>query len=219
MILKCLDRDIFDRLWCVQEILLARSNDVRTSKTHIDIAVLARSARLIFYALEDLHITAPTAHVLYSKTNTPSSETGRLLIVTGHICVMLMTGPLPGIEFKRKNGPIAPVSALSIVDAYFDRECSHPRDHVYGLAALCDLGTTYQINYSESPVTTQEAFIDFTLHCMRTTKSLQALQLLYRRTVYRENSETNLGLSLRRRQWTSGLPTWYVTLKLDREPM
>ncbi|GAB7322536.1 hypothetical protein MBLNU13_g03459t1 [Cladosporium sp. NU13] len=209
MILNCLDRDIFNRLWCVQEIILARSNDVRTSKSRIDIAVLARSANLIFCVLEDLARRSPTAGVICSKTNIALSDTRRLFAISGRISVMLIASPLPCLEFKRGTGPITPVSAISVIDAYFGRECSHPRDHVYGLAALCNLGTSYQINYSTSPMTTQEAFTDFTLHCMRTTKSLEALQLVYRQTVYRDNSKTNLGLSLRHRKWTPGLPTWY----------
>jgi hypothetical protein len=208
MILKCLDRDIFNRLWCVQEILLARSNDIRTSISHVDIAVLARSARLIFYVLEDLHSTSPTAYASHSKTNVPWSDTRRLMKVSGQICAMLLVPPLPCLGFKKGTGPTTPVSALSIVNTYSGRDCSHPRDHVYGLAALCNLGTSYQINYSISPMTTQETFTDFTLHCLRTTKSLQALQLLNRRTIFRENSKTDFLASHRHRQWTPGLPTW-----------
>ena len=208
MILKRLDRDIFNRLWCVQEILLARSNDIRSSKSHVDIAVLARSTRLIFRALEDLHITSPSAYVVHSKTGAPPPETRRLYSISSNISRMLMTAPLPCLEFKRASSPITPVSALSIISSYSARECSHPRDHVYGLAALCRLGTSYHIDYSTLPMTTQEVFADFTLHCLRTTKSLQALQILSRRTVYREKSKTNIDPSLRHRQWTPGLPTW-----------
>ena len=208
MILKCLDRDIFNRLWCVQEILLARSNDIRSSKSHVDIAVLARSARLIFRALEDLHTTSSSAYVAHRETNTPSSDTRRLFSISRNISRMLLTAPLPCLEFKRASSPITPVSALSIITSYSGRECSHPRDHIYGLAALCRLGTSYHINYSTAPTTTQEVFTDFTLHCLRTTKSLEALQILSRRTVYREKSKTNIDPSLRHRQWTPGLPTW-----------
>lgn len=139
-LLHCLNRDIFKRLWCVQEIILARSNDVRTSKSRIDIGVLACSARLIFQALEDLNITSPTASVLQSKTNASSSDIRRLTAISGSVYIMLMTAPLPCLEFKRETGPIKPVSALSIINSNSGRECTHPRDHVYGLAALCGSG-------------------------------------------------------------------------------
>ena len=207
-LLHCLNREIFKRLWCVQEIILARSNDVRTSKSRIDIGVLACSARLIFHALEDMDITSPTASVLQSKTNASPSDIRRLTSISNSIYIMLMTAALPCLEFERETGPIQPVSALSIIDSSLRSECSHPRDHVYGLAALCGLGTSYQINYSTSTMTTQEVFADFTLHCLRTTKTLQAFELLNRKTIYRENSKPNVSTSLRHRQWTPGLPTW-----------
>lgn len=208
-LLHCLSRDIFKRLWCVQEIILARSNDVRTSKSRIDISVLACSARLISHALRDLEITSSTASVLRRKTHAAPSDIKRLVLISSSINLMLMTAPLSCLQFKRETSPIKPVSALSIINAYLSRECSHPRDHIYGLAALCGLGTLYRINYSTSTMTTQEVFADFTLHCLRTTKNLQALERLNRKTIYRENSKPNVGASLRHRQWTPGLPTWY----------
>jgi hypothetical protein len=49
---RCLNRDIFSRLWCVQETLLARSNDLRTSISHLNITVLARSCYLLEVILD-----------------------------------------------------------------------------------------------------------------------------------------------------------------------
>jgi hypothetical protein len=205
----CLDRDIFRRLWCVQEILLARSNDVRTSKCHIDIAVLARSSFLISSVLEDLWTTSPSAHATRRSSGTPMSDIQSLSRITARISSMLMMAPLPCLKFKQADSPILPVTALSIVHKNAGRECSDPRDHVYGLAALCNLGPSYDISYSPLSPTTPEVFADFALHSLRTTGSLKAFQLIYRRTVLRENSRMDIAPWWGHRSWTPGLPTWY----------
>jgi hypothetical protein len=121
---------------------------------------------------------------------------------------MLMAGPIPCIKFKGEGRPVEPVTALSIIDHHSEKECSDPRDHVYGLAALCSLGTSYRIDYSALSLTTQEVFANFTLHCIRTTKSLQAFELGYRRTAHRETGNLIPHPSWRHRLWTPGLPSW-----------
>jgi hypothetical protein len=207
-LLNCLDQDIFNRLWCVQEILLARSNDVRTSKCHVDIAVLARSSWLISRVMCDLLATPSPNHELLRKAGIPYSDVRELIVISGRISAMLMTAPLPSLEFKEKARPITPVTALSVVDEHFGRECSDPRDRIYGLAALCNLGTSYNISYSTLSLTTPEVFADFTLHSLLTTGSLEAFRLRYRSAVLRENSEMDAAPFWRHRSWTPGLPTW-----------
>jgi hypothetical protein len=206
-ILHCLNRDIFARLWCVQEIILARSNDIRTSRAHIDVGVLASCAHLILRVLNDLFSTGDTSEVL-DCIRIPWRDMDQLHLVSDRIDVMLMAGPIPCIKFKREGRPITHVTALSIIDHHSEKECSDPRDHVYGLAALCSLGTSYRIDYSALSLATQEVFANFTLHCIRTTKSLQAFELGYRRTTHRENSNLIPHPSWRHRLWTPGLPSW-----------
>ena len=208
-LLRCLDRDIFKRLWCVQEILLARSNDVRTSRCRIDIAVLSRSSFLIARVLNNLQATSTSASAISRRAGgIPFADVRKLTTTSSHISSMLMTAPLPCLEFKRATRSVAPVTALSIIHSNSGRECSDPRDHVYGLAALCNLGTSYDINYSTLSLTTQEVFIDFTLHSLRATRSLEAFQLVYRSTVFRESSWMSTSPSWKHRPWTPGLPTW-----------
>jgi hypothetical protein len=208
-LLRCLDRDIFERLWCVQEILLARSNDIRTSKCHIDIAVLAGSSFIIARVLHDLRATSRDANAISRSSGTPYSDIGRLVTISSRISTMLVTAPLPCLEFKEARS-VTPVTALSIIYENSVRECSDPRDHVYGLAALCNLGTSYEISYSQLSPTASEVFADFTLHSLRTTGSLEPFQLACRRAVLRENSRMDIASSWRHRSWTPGLPTWYV---------
>jgi len=206
--LLCLDRDIFKRLWCVQEILLARSNDIRTSKCHVDISVLARASFLIYRVLYDLRSTSTSAYMTRMSSGTSPSDILSLVTITSHISSMLMTAPLPCLEFKKADRPISPVTALSIIDSNFARDCSDPRDHVYGLAALCNLGTSYDISYSPLSPTPPEVFADFTLHSLRTTGSLEPFRLLYRRAVLRDNDGMDIVPSSKHRSWTPGLPTW-----------
>lgn len=208
-LLHCLDRDIFKRLWCVQEILLARSNDVRTSRCRVDIAVLARSSCLISHVLSNLQSTSTSEGATSrSAGGTPVPDVRRLRTTCSRISSMLMTAPLPCLEFKKAADFVTHVTALSIIHDNVSRECSDPRDHIYGLAALCNLGTSYNISYSTLSLTTQEVFTDFTLHSLRTTKLLEAFQLVYRSAVVRENTRTDITPLWKHRPWTPGLPTW-----------
>jgi hypothetical protein len=205
--LHCLNRGIFARLWCVQEIILARSNDIRTSRAHIDVGVLACCARLILYILNDLYSTGYKSHVL-DKIGLSWQDISQLHLISDRITTMLMSGPIPCIKFKREGRPVTPLTAMSIIDHNSEKECSDPRDHVYGLAALCSLGSSYRIDHSTLSLTTQEVFANFTLHCIRTTKSLEAFELGYRRTAHRENSNLVPHPTWTHRLWTPGLPSW-----------
>lgn len=132
----------------------------------------------------------------------------RLIFMSRRMYSMLMTAPLPCLEFKRELRPTTCVTALSIINEHFGKECSNPRDHIYGLAALCNLGASYQISYSTLSLTVQEVFIDFTLHCVRTTRTLEAFQYINRSTVIRGTSTMDLMDVLKHRAWTPGLPSW-----------
>lgn len=196
-LLRCLDRDVFNRVWCVQQILLARSKDVRASKCHVDVAVLARLSRLISRVLHDLQAISTSAGAISDNSGgTPSSDIQRLATISSRIYSMLMTAPIPCLKFKKAARSVTPVTALSIIHRNSGRECSDPRDHIYGLAALCNLGTSYDISYSTLSLTTQEVFADFILHSLRTTKPLEAFQLVYRSAVLRESS------------WMDTSPSW-----------
>jgi hypothetical protein len=206
-ILKCLDCGIFARLWCVQEIVLARSNDVRTSRSHIDVAVLARSSRVIYNVLNYLVQTQTTDQV-QEMTGLSPENNRRLWSISRDIHATLITVPLPCLTFKKETRPIEPVTALSVVSNHYSQDCSDPRDHVYGLAALCNLGTSYHIDYSASPTMTNEVYADFTLHCIRTTRSLLAFRSSIRRTAFRAGSQMLKDPSMGHRPWTIGLPSW-----------
>jgi hypothetical protein len=202
---QCLDRDYFVRLWCVQEILVARSNDIRTSKTRIDIAVLARSLYLITIVFEHLRRVIAGEPSMLKITGCSWDETGKLQDVCNGISRMLMTDALPSLDFKKKV-TVEHTTAWSVAEDYFWYECSNPRDHIYGLAALCNLGSSYQISYSSASLTLQEVFIDFTLHCLRTTRSLETFSAPFRKTTNRDGSTPDLHLAHRTR--TLGLPSW-----------
>jgi hypothetical protein len=206
-LLKCLDRDIFKRLWCVQEILLAQCNDVRSSQCHVDIAVFARSTRLICVVLQDLDDRTNEVH---RKAGTPFPGIRRLRTISDGISTMLIPAPLPCLDFKEQASPVTSVTAFTVVHENSVRECSNLRDHIYGLAALCSLGTSYGIDYSALSLTTPEVFTGFILHSLHTTGSLEALKTVYRKAVLREDNRTNASISMRHRCWTPGLPTWCV---------
>jgi len=214
-LLLFLDRDIFNRLWCVQEILLARSNSIRASTFQIDIAVLTRSTGLVYRVLGDLQITTHNDEIP-DKIGTTVQVLGRLKRISSQLFLMLSTLPLPCLKFKKAAGPARPVTTFSIVTEYHGKECSDPRDRIYGLAALCGLGTDYQISYSgRTSLAAQEVFVDFSLHCVRTSMSLEILQALYRSTVLRQtspvlrqSSQVHLFSSTSHRSWTPELPSW-----------
>jgi hypothetical protein len=206
---QCLDRDIFARLWCVQEILVARSNDIRTSKTRIDIAVLACSLTIITVVFEHLRRGVADESSMLRITGCSWDETRKLQEVCDGVSRMLMTDALPCLEFKKKV-TVKHTTAWSVAADHFWHECSNTRDHVYGLAALCNLGSSYQISYSTATLTNQEVFIDFTLHCLRTTRSLETFMAPFRNTANRNGSTLDLHLAHRTR--TFGLPSWCADL-------
>jgi hypothetical protein len=58
---------------------------------------------------------------------------------------------------------------LSVVAAFGQKQCSDPRDHIYGLSALFESTTAYPVDYSLSVA---EVFCDFTVHCLETLGTL-----------------------------------------------
>jgi hypothetical protein len=207
---RCLNRDIFSRLWCVQEALLAQSNDLRTSISHLDIYVLVSACYLLAVVLlrerrpqtvddDDLDLNLARLRALCSDID--RTLAGR----------STYDAILPSIKIKRPAanthsagvhlGQVA--SAAVTTMSLHHKECSDPRDRIYAVMALCNLDTSYQISYSK-PV--HEVFVDFTLQCLRDTNLLELFHARNRiaacrdRSVYRFHS--------RHRKWIHGLPTW-----------
>jgi hypothetical protein len=202
---QCLDRVIFERLWCVQEILVARSNDIRSSKSHIDIAVLARSTDIISKLLSELRKDIRDLDHTLEKTEHTWGDIRRVYLLYHGIARMLITQPLPRLEYKKKVS-IRHTTAWSVVIRNCEKECSDPRDHVHGLAALCNSGTSYRITYSKAPLAARDVFVDFTLRCIRTTKSLEAFRNGFRSTAI--CTPSLLKLNQPHRSWMPGLPSW-----------
>jgi hypothetical protein len=92
---QCLHRGVFARLWCVQEILMARSNDIRTSKTRIDIAVLALSLHLVAKVFFYLRREIATQMLMHETTGCSWDTTEKLHGVCTRVSRMLMTDALP----------------------------------------------------------------------------------------------------------------------------
>jgi hypothetical protein len=105
----------------------------------------------------------------------------KVLFLSAGVGKMLMADPLPYLEFK-KDANAKHTTAWSVANRYRSKACSNPRDHVSGLAALCNFGTSYETNYSAASLTVQDVFVDFTLHCIRTTKFLEAFRAVSRST-------------------------------------
>jgi hypothetical protein len=197
------------RLWCVQEILIARSNDIRTSKTRIDIAVLARSSYLFAIVFDHLSRVLANGSSMLEITGCPRDDIMRLQHVCAIVSGKLITDALPCLDFK-KQVAVKHTTAWSVAEDRSWDECSNPRDYVYGIAALCNLDSSCQISYSTASLKLQEVFIDFTLHCLRTARSLETFSALFRNTHNRNGSTLNLDLAHRTR--TFGLPSWCADL-------
>jgi hypothetical protein len=198
---RCLNRDIFSRLWCVQETLLARSNDLRTSVSHLNISVLVRSCSLLalvlllerrFETFNDSELDDTLAHLQILCNDIDHTLAGTSV---GH-------ATLPCIKTKRSAPGRVASAAVTAVELYY-KECSDPRDRIYAIMSLCNLDTSYQISYSKPA---QQVFVDFTLHCLRDTHSLELFQTKNRIAACRARSEHSY--SLQHRNWLHGLPTW-----------
>jgi hypothetical protein len=199
---RCLSRDIFSRLWCVQETVLARSNDLRTSVTHVNINVLVRSCHLLAHALA--RERRPETINDYDLDR----NLGRLQTRCFQIVRTLAgpsvdaNAPLPSIENKRSIASQV-ASAANMAMGLYRKECSDPRDRIYAIMALCNLDTSYQISYSKPA---QHVFVDFTLQCLRDTRSLELFQAHNRIAACRARSKYTS--TLQHRHWLHGLPTW-----------
>jgi len=202
---RFLNRDIFSRLWCVQETLLARSNDLRTSVSHLNISVLSRSCDLLNVILHNI--------VRYRNIKDIDADTNTIMILHARCAGMDMTLggnvpqgiSLPCIRYVR-SGADQVASAAATAKALYWKECSDPRDRIYGLAGLCNLDTSYEINYSKNALTVQQVFIDFTLHCLRETMSLELFQANCRISTFRDRNSP--ARHSQHRNWLHGLPSW-----------
>jgi hypothetical protein len=112
---------------------------------------------------------------------------------------------LPCIRYVRSaSGEVA--SAATMAMMLYHKECSESRDRIYGLAGLCNLDTSYQISYSKSTLTVQQVFVDFTLHCLGNTMSLDLFQTKCRIPAIRDRN--SVMPTLQHRNWLHGLPSW-----------
>jgi hypothetical protein len=90
---------------------------------------------------------------------------------------------------------------FSIVRGFGARQCSDPRDHIYGLSALFENPSEYPIEYSLSIT---EVFCNFTVHCCETLSSLSVLWLY--RGITRSSDMSSPISSI---DDDSALPSWY----------
>jgi hypothetical protein len=85
---------------------------------------------------------------------------------------------------------VKPIAVFSVAILFSWNKCNSPGDHVYGLAAMCNIGASYHISYLAASLTVQDVFVGFTLHYVRTTESLEAFCTLFHSTgVHAETSE------------------------------
>lgn len=202
---KCLNRDVFNRLWCTQETLVARSNDLRTSVSHLDINALASSCYLLLHVLDD---------ILHYGSIGDTGTDAETLVLLRSLCAQIDRTladvstegkSWPYIRYKRSDvHRVASVAATAM--AMYSKDCFDPRDRIYGIAGLCDLDALYQISYSNTTLTVQQVFVDFTLHCLRSTMSLDLFRTAYRITAGRTRY-SQIPAS-QHRDWLRGLPSW-----------
>lgn len=198
----CLDWPIFDRIWCTQEVILARSNDIRTSRTRLDMTTLAKCC----YILRELLSTewTPSGYGQgdrYKPVWIHPRVVELLRYSVFNIYATLRVDALYGIEFKK--GKVIKQSPTVVPLTYRWKNCSDPRDFIYGLTALCGFGLAYETNYSH-PI--QQVFIDFILHQMKTNKNLWHFRLLWHGK--HENHCQIFDGSTGRRSWVAKLPSW-----------
>jgi hypothetical protein len=115
---------------------------------------------------------------------------------------------LPCIRFTQPatGNPWKVASTAATAMALYWKECSDPRDHIYGLAGLCDFDTSYQISYSKETFSVQQIFVDFTLHCLKTSKSLELFRTMNR--ISAGSPRSKKVRSVAHRNWLHGLPSW-----------
>ena len=205
---RCLNRDIFSRLWCVQETILARSNDLRTSISHLNITVLARSCNLLAEILED-NLRNGSVEDIDSDVDTTKSLLSRCTEIYQTLAGITATGShLPCIRYTQPatGNPWKVASTAATAMRLYWKECSDPRDRIYGLAGLCNFDASYQISYSKETFSVQQIFVDFTLHCLKTSKSLE---LFLTKNRFSAASPRTKKLHLvAHRNWLHGLPSW-----------
>ena len=131
---RCLNRDIFSRLWCVQETILARSNDLRTSISHLSITVLARSCNLLAEILED-NLRNGSVEDIDSDVDTTKSLLSRCTEIYQTLAGITATGShLPCIRYTQPatGNPWKVASTAATAMRLYWKECSDPRDRIYG---------------------------------------------------------------------------------------
>ena len=140
---RIVDARYFTRVWVAQEIFLGKSATCQLGNRLFSAASLIASMELWEH---HYHIDQDTLDdMLYFYLMPSLAGTWR----------SLQSG------FQMQD--------LTIVRSFGRKQCSDPRDHIYGLSALFENPTAYPVDYSRSVA---EVFCDFTVHCLETLGSL-----------------------------------------------
>jgi hypothetical protein len=142
----------FTRVWVAQEMLFGKSVACQLENFAFPVAVLVASFELWHH------------HDSYEEGNPRRQE-------VDDICSRYLQPSLTqtGLSNNTRAGP--GTRDLAIVDQFSDRQCSDPRDHIYGLSALFDAPSDYIIDYSLSVA---GVFSSFTVHCFRASNDCSA---------------------------------------------
>jgi hypothetical protein len=142
--------DYFTRVWVAQEIFLGKSVVCQLGNLFFSVASHVASMELWEY------------------------HYGRYWHDIDDINYHYLMPSLQGTWHGLQDSSVPTMQDLSIVRGFRGRQCSDPRDHIYGLSALFKSPTAYPIDYSLSVA---EIFCDFTVHSLRSFNDLSILYL------------------------------------------
>jgi hypothetical protein len=162
------DAHYFTRVWVAQEIFLAQSAICQLGNLLFSVASLVASMELWEYHYDHLN-------------------QGTLDNINYFYLMPSLQGIWHGLQNTTRS------QDLSIVAQFGEKECSDPKDHIYGLSALFKGPTAYPVDYSLSVA---EVFCDFTVHCVKTLGSLSVLDdgICFRSIIMKPSQMTMLAV-------------------------
>jgi hypothetical protein len=177
LIEKIFSTPYFARMWVYQEMQSGRSHVFRLGLLHFDRIILEESGRFIVHS---------------GLGQTPEMDTraiSRIATEWGNVISMTLS-----IGDKILDMP-------TLVRRCMHLKCMDPRDHIYGVTALCNTGKHFPVDYSLS---VQQVFVNFTEYAIRESCELDQHSRPHASAFRSPESAAQIY----NWQWQSHLPSW-----------